>query len=105
MLPLIGEEGGNFRTGFPVLRKLLELDDPWQLDVLAFKDAVFPKYFDPGHSFPLGDKVPTKSMELICGTEENPVLFVDRRYTYNWRKSTSDEWNEKKLVDWPGLEV
>ena len=58
VLPLIGEDGGNFRTGFPVLRKLLELNDPWQGDVL---NNVFPTHFDPGHSWGLGKgKVPKK---------------------------------------------
>jgi len=102
---LVGEEGGQFRTGFPLLRKLLELKDPWKLEPAELKEAVFPQYFDPGHSFPLGDKVPTESMELICGTEESPVLFVDRRYTHDWRHVTTDEWKEKKRVDWPGLKV
>jgi len=103
VFPLIGEEGGNFRTGFPVLRKLLELNDPWQGDVLK---NVFPTHFDRGHTWGLSrDKLPKEPMELMCGTKENPVLFVDRRYTHDWRYITEKEWKEKKWVDWPGLKV
>ncbi len=102
---LVGEAGGRFRTGFPVLRNFLELSDPWKLDVGELKEAVFPQYFDPGHSFPFGDKLPTKSMELIFGTPQNPALFVDRRYSYDWRYISEEEWKKKKWVDWPGLKV
>jgi hypothetical protein len=55
--------------GFPLLKHLLELKDPWQLDVLKLKDEIFPK-----------------PMEFAWGTKEHPILFVDRRFAADHRK-------------------
>jgi len=75
--------------GFPLLKNLLELNDPWQEDVLKLKDEKFPK-----------------PLELAWGSKEHPILFVDRRFAADYRNvSWQDYWKKREKLHWPGLKV
>jgi len=64
--------------GFPLLKNLLELNEPWGRDPVGMKDRIFPR-----------------KMEMGMGTEAHPLLFI------HWR----DFREEKNLADRPGLKV
>jgi len=59
--------------GFPLLKNLLELNDPWQGDPIEMKDRIFPR-----------------KMEMGMGTEEHPLLFV---YPYQADKPGMKVWD------------
>jgi len=74
--------------GFPLLNNLLELEDPWSWDPIKLKDQILPGEMSP---FP--------------GSEENPVVFVNRRTAHDWRTMSWEEAHEKRPADRPGLKV
>jgi len=84
--PEAGDDVIALIEGFPLLAKLLELDDPWRWDPMMLKEEISPK------------------IEVGIGSEEHPLLFIDRRRAYDWAKTRwKDAWG--KLADWPGLPV
>jgi pectate lyase len=74
--------------GFPLLKNLLELDNPWRLDALALKKHVF-----------------TGPMELAFGTREKPLLFVERRRAHAWRDLAWEDAQVQNPADRPGQKV
>jgi len=74
--------------GFPLLKNLLEVNEPWKVDALKLKYQIFPR-----------------EMKLAFGTRENPALFIGRRYSHDWRKISWKDAYENDLADWPGLKV
>ena len=78
--PEAGEAIGLIEE-FPLLKTLLELNGPWQMDLLTLKDRISPMDPDLAHH-----RTPPKlrPMEVGIGTEEHPLLFIDRRRAYDW---------------------
>jgi len=73
---------------FPLLKNLLELDDPWKESPVTLKDKIFPK-----------------KLELIYGSEAYPLLYVDRRHIHDWQKIGWGEYKQNQPADWSGLKV
>ena len=73
---------------FPLLAKLLQLDNPWNLDPMALKDHLFPEGIQP---FP--------------GSGDPPAVFMDRRALHDWRRMRWEDVVERKPVDSPGQNV
>jgi pectate lyase len=73
---------------FPLLAKLLELDNPWNVDPMVLKDDLFPEGIQP---FP--------------GSGDPPAVFRDRRAVHDWRGMRWDDVVKRKPVDSPGQNV
>ena len=99
--PKAGEEAIRLIEGFPLLRKLLEMPAPWKWGPKALKDRLFRREM-PGA---LESALDFGEMELACGTQERPGLYIDRRVGHDWRTTTSKEWGKKRMGDWPGQKV
>jgi len=85
--PKAGDDVIALIEGFPLLGKLLELDAPWRWDLIMLKQEISPK------------------IEVGIGSEEHPLLFIDRRRAYDWVTTPAARFWRERLTDWPGLKV
>jgi len=74
--------------GFPLLGRLLELENPWSWDPMVLKDQLLPEGTEP---FP--------------GSGKKPAVFVNRRAVQDWRNMKWEDVVAKRPVDRPGLKV
>ena len=79
--PDAGAEAIALIEDFPLLAKLLELDNPWGSDPVHLRDHLFPEGIEP------------------FGGEEDFGVFTDRRMSHDWRKITYAELEERDPVD------
>jgi len=96
--PKAGEDLIALIEGFPLLERLLELEDPWSWDPIALKDRIFAIF--ARHSYR------PRPLELAWGSKEHPILFVDRRFAADYRDVNWDDyWKHREKIHWPGLKV
>jgi pectate lyase len=74
--------------GFPLLERLLELDNPWGRDPTALKEQLFPG-----------------GIKSLDGSEAKRGVFVDRRVAHSWREISYAVAAEREPVDNPGLRM
>jgi len=74
--------------GFPLLERMLELSDPWSWEPMALKEQLFPEGTEP---YP--------------GTEANPGVFINRRFTQDWQAIEWNEAGDQAMADQPGMRV
>jgi len=86
--PEAGNDVITLIESFPLLAKLLQLNNPWNLDPMALKDYLFPEGIQP---FP--------------GSGDPPAMFVNRRAVHDWRNMKWPQVAAKKPADSPGSKV
>ena len=86
--PKAGEDVIALIEGFPLLGRLLELEDPWGWGAMALKEQLLPEGTEP---FP--------------DSGDPAAVFVNRRAVLDWRNIAWKEATEKGPADRPGLKV
>jgi len=86
--PGVAEDVLALIEGFPLLTRLLELDNAWGWDAMALKEQLLPEGTEP---FP--------------GSGNPSTVFMNRRAIYDWRTMKWDEAVKNNPVDSPGLKV
>jgi len=86
--PKVAEDVIALIEGFPLIERLLELQEPWSWNPIALKDQLIPEGTKP---FP--------------GSGEPPAVFVNRRTVHDWSKMKWEDAIAKRPSDRPGLKV
>ena len=86
--PDVAEDVMALIEGFPLLTRLLELDNAWSWDAMLLKEQLLPEGTEP---FP--------------GSGDPPAVFVNRRAAHDWRTIDWAKAAETEPTDNPGLKV